>query len=150
MYLPPYQHLLRATHNETDGKHPPDQVTISIGLFNFLLQVALATGDFDEERYLAANPEVREHIALTGKITPNQHFLGFGYFEGRKGILPEVDEQWYLETYPDVAAAIPNGELASATEHFEKAGAVEGRAPSPEYLDVAHQWKELLHPDADR
>jgi hypothetical protein len=148
MYLPPYQQLLRATHNAIDSEHAPEQVTISIGLFNFLLQVALASSDFDEERYLAANPEVRDHIALTGKITPNQHFIGFGYFEGRKGALPEVDELWYLETYPDVAAAIPNGEIASATEHFEKVGAIEGRAPSAEYVDVANQWKMLLNPEA--
>jgi hypothetical protein len=146
MYLPPYELLLRVTQNKARGKNPPNQVTISIGLFNFLLQVALATTDFDEERYLSENPEVRDHIAHTRNITPNQHYIGFGYFEGRKGTLPEVDEHWYLETYRDVATAIPNNDIASAAEHFEKMGAAEGRAPSPEYVDVANQWKKLPNP----
>jgi hypothetical protein len=144
MYFPPYQQLLRATDNETDGKNAPDQVTISIRLFNFLLQAALASADFDEENYLGANPEVGDHISRTGKVTSHQHFVGYGYFEGRKGGLPKVDEQWYLATYPDVAAAIPNSEIASAAEHFELVGAAEGRAPSLEYVDVANQWKSLL------
>jgi len=146
MYLPPYSQLLRATQNQSNGDRAPETVTISMALFHFLLQAALITADFDEERYLAANPEVRDHIVRTGKITPNEHFVGYGYFEGRKGGLPKVDEAWYLNTYRDVAAVIPNHEIASATEHFELVGAAEGRAPSPEYLDVAQQWKKLLNP----
>jgi hypothetical protein len=145
MYLPPYRQLLLATGNLPNGDRAPEKVTISAALFNFLLQAALATADFDEERYLAANPEVRDHIAKTGKITPNEHFVGYGYFEGRTGGLPKVDEAWYLNTYRDVAAVIPNRDIASATEHFELIGAAEGRAPSPEYLDVAQQWKKLLN-----
>jgi len=77
-------------------------------------------------------------------LTPAQHFIGYGYFEGRRGGLPKVDEQWYLQTYRDVAQAVQSGQIASATEHFEIIGAAEGRAPSKEYLDVAKQWKNLL------
>jgi hypothetical protein len=146
MYFPPYNQLLRAAQNgngnSTDTKH----ITISRALFDFLLQTALATADFDEEAYLAANPEVKLHIERTGSITPNQHFVGYGYFEGRKGALPKVDEQWYLSTYRDVAAAVANGQVSSAREHFELVGAAEGRAPSQEYVDVANQWKKLLRP----
>jgi SAM-dependent methyltransferase len=39
------------------------------------------------------------------------------------------DEQWYLATYPDVAAAVRQGHFASALEHFKQYGIVEGRFP---------------------
>lgn len=43
---------------------------------------------------------------------------------------PAFDEEFYLETYPDVAAAIGRGEYASAREHYLAYGAAEGRAAS--------------------
>ena len=140
MYFPPYSQLLQSTKNGADSGH----VTLSIELFNFLLQTALATVDFDEANYLAANPDIRSNLAKTRELTPAQHFIGYGYFEGRRGGMPKVDEQWYLQTYRDVAQAVQNGQIGSATEHFEIIGAAEGRAPSKEYLDVAKQWKRLL------
>jgi hypothetical protein len=143
MYLPPYSQLLKkAVAGRTaagDG-----EVVLSIGLFQFLLQAALGTADFDEEQYLAANPDVRSKLAKSREFTPAQHFVGYGYFEGRRGGLPRVDEQWYLQTYPDVAQAVNKGQIASASEHFEIIGAGEGRAPSRAYVDVARQWKTLL------
>ncbi|MGA2537709.1 MAG: hypothetical protein ABSF53_16950, partial [Terracidiphilus sp.] len=144
MYLPPYQQLLRATHNEPNGEQATDHVTIPFALFKFLLQAALSSADFDEEAYLAANAEVRDNLSRAGNITPHQHFVWYGYFEGRRGGLPKVDEPWYLATYSDVAAGIPNRDIASATEHFEQVGAAEGRAPSLEYVDEANEWKQIL------
>jgi hypothetical protein len=41
-----------------------------------------------------------------------------------------VDEQWYVETYPDVAEAVRDGSIASAKEHFLFWGYVEGRFAS--------------------
>jgi hypothetical protein len=43
------------------------------------------------------------------------HNIGFGYFEGRTGGTPTVDELWYLTTYPDVAEAVKLGRVQSAT-----------------------------------
>jgi hypothetical protein len=37
------------------------------------------------------------------------------------------DEQWYLEKYPDVAAAVKEGSLRSGRTHFEHSGRAEGR-----------------------
>lgn len=143
MYLPPYKQLLSATTNYSDGKDS-DQVAITLGFLKFLLQAALAASDFDEDRYLAENPDVRSSLASNNHFTPAQHYIGFGYFEGRRGGMPKVDEQWYLQTYRDVGDAVRDKRIASATEHFETAGASEGRAPSREYVDVANQWKKLL------
>ena len=41
----------------------------------------------------------------------------------------EVDEDWYLATYDDVAEGVETGEIASATEHFRRHGYKEGRLP---------------------
>jgi hypothetical protein len=39
------------------------------------------------------------------------------------------DEKWYLETYPDIAAAVESGEIPSAERHFRDIGYFEGRLP---------------------
>jgi hypothetical protein len=41
----------------------------------------------------------------------------------------EVDEEWYLAQYPDVAEAIQQGTITSAKEHFLSDGYFEGRLP---------------------
>ena len=41
----------------------------------------------------------------------------------------QVDEEWYLAQYPDVAEAIREGGIRSAREHFLNDGYFEGRAP---------------------
>ncbi len=40
-----------------------------------------------------------------------------------------VEESWYIETYPDVYAAILAGRTSSAAAHFRAAGYREGRLP---------------------
>lgn len=41
------------------------------------------------------------------------------------------DERWYFETYPDVKAAVSQGDVASALDHYISAGYYEGRSPGP-------------------
>ncbi|MEJ0046134.1 MAG: hypothetical protein WDN04_08415 [Rhodospirillales bacterium] len=41
-----------------------------------------------------------------------------------------VDEVWYVKRYPDVAAAILSGDMASAAAHFRISGYFEGRLPA--------------------
>jgi len=50
----------------------------------------------------------------------------------------DVDEQWYLEQYPDVAEAIRTGIVASAKEHFLNDGYFEGRIPF--LIKVDEKW----------
>ena len=144
MYFPPYDQLIRAAKKTAAAGQESDRITLPLNLFKFLLQAALASADFNEEYYLAANPDVRKRLDNTRELSANQHYVGYGYFEGRRGGMPQVDEQWYLQTYPDVASAVKSGQVASASEHFEVVGAAEGRAPSRAYLDVASEWKILF------
>lgn len=45
-------------------------------------------------------------------------------------LLP-FDEKWYCEQYPDIAAAVANGEMRSAHDHFISNGFFEGREGIP-------------------
>lgn len=56
----------------------------------------------------------------------------------------QVNEQWYLEQNPDIAAACASGNL-SAQQHFAKSGYFEGRLPYE--LKVDEQWYLQQYPD---
>lgn len=55
------------------------------------------------------------------------------------------DERWYLETYPDVDAAVQRGDESSALSHYMFTGYYEGRSPGPWF--VHKQWYEQFYQD---
>ena len=57
----------------------------------------------------------------------------------------EVDEQWYLVQYPDVAEAIAQGKTTSARQHFMDDGYFENRLPSR--ITVNERWYYSNYPD---
>ena len=57
----------------------------------------------------------------------------------------DVDEKWYLQQYPDIAAAIATGKIKSAKDHFVNDGYFEGRLPSA--LQVDEKWYLQEYPD---
>jgi hypothetical protein len=144
MYFPPYEQLLTAASRSVADNRSAPSVTIPKKLFDFLLQAALTTAQFDEKSYLDQNPDIKAGLGRGNELTAHQHYIGYGYFEGRHGGGPKVEEAWYLKTYPDVASAVKSGAAKSAADHFEIAGASEGRAPSQGSVPVAQQWKDLL------
>lgn len=88
----------------------------------------MAVKFFDEQWYLARNPDVAE-LVQQGGITAEQHFEQYGVVEGRSPS-PLFQADYYLQQNPDVAAAVAAGET-TAYAHFEANGHVEGRAASP-------------------
>ena len=54
----------------------------------------------------------------------------------------EVDEQWYLERYPDIAEAISQGVVRSPRVHFVNDGYFEGRLPFPIVVDERYYLAE--------
>ena len=94
--------------------------------------------------YLSANKDIQD-AAKKGQVPdPKAHYLKFGFFEGRRGAAPAVDEAWYRRTYTDIGAAVRKGEVTSGAEHFETIGAEEFRAPSASYLADALEWKKAV------
>ena len=143
MYVPPYDVILNALGLSPLDIEADRPVTIPAQLFRFFLEGAVAQGAFDERYYLTSNPDVKEAVSRGRIENARSHYVGFGYFENRRGGTPPVDESWYLRTYPDVASAIRTGRVGSATEHFETTGALEWRAPQVEMLQDAQLWKAV-------
>lgn len=145
MYVPPYKSLLRSIQSPHDSLAPTKVVAIPDELFKLLLQLAVAQSDFDEADYLRFNPDVKDAVRRGQIESGRQHYIGYGYFEGRLGGMTKVDERWYLSKYPDVALAVREGRVASATDHFNCAG--EGRSPSASQQKYAAQWKKAIFGD---
>jgi hypothetical protein len=57
----------------------------------------------------------------------------------------EIDEQWYLRTYEDIADATRAGSVRSARQHFIDDGYFEGRLPFP--IAVDERWYLSANPD---
>jgi hypothetical protein len=57
----------------------------------------------------------------------------------------QVDEEWYLQEYGDIAQAIQDGKLTSAKQHFIDDGYFEGRRPFA--MPVNEHWYLEQYPD---
>ena len=143
MYIPPYDVILNELGLIRGDIEAGKPVTIPAKLFKVLLEVAVSQASFDEKNYLDRNPDVKDAVSNRSIANARRHYVGFGYFENRRGGTPPVDEGWYLRSYPDVASAIRTGQVGSATEHFETTGVQEWRAPRVEMLQDAELWKTL-------
>jgi hypothetical protein len=83
----------------------------------------------DEVWYRSQYPDVNGQIP--GQfLSARDHFIRFGYQQGRIPIKPIFDEAWYLTTYPDVVEAVRSGRVKSGYDHFIQNGYAEGRKPS--------------------
>ncbi|MGJ0396878.1 MAG: class I SAM-dependent methyltransferase [Methylocystis sp.] len=99
------------------------------------LQETPTPQSFNEQDYLAVNPDVAEAVRL-GKIRSGwSHFKKFGHIEGRRQKVAEdevatpenFDEARYLALNPDVREAIALGQFASGRAHFDAFGRAQGR-----------------------
>ncbi|MEM7224688.1 MAG: hypothetical protein AAF495_17050 [Pseudomonadota bacterium] len=86
---------------------------------------------FDEEFYLAENPDVAAAIA-DGAFdgTAEDHYIEFGDREGRD---PNAlfDVAFYFLSNPDVAALVDIGAFETSLNHYETLGVIEERANLP-------------------
>jgi hypothetical protein len=144
MYVPPLESLYRHLAVRQLAFDGEQQVQLSSKFFKFILQLAIAHCDFDEGDYLDKNPDVRKAVERGEVESGFVHYVEYGYFEGRRGGIPSVDEKWYNKQYPDVAAGIAAGKIKDATEHFYSIGAAEGRSPNQANEIEAAQWKKVL------
>jgi hypothetical protein len=144
MFVPSAVSLLSALKIDQAVFENGGTVQIPVGLLKLLLQIALASSEFNEDDYLRENPDVAKAISSGQIDSAHLHYIEFGYFERRPDGSPEVDEDWYVEKYPDVAAAIREGRVRSAKHHFYTVGAGEGRSPNVEQMENAAQWKRAL------
>ena len=57
----------------------------------------------------------------------------------------DVDEEWYLQQYEDIARAVRSGTVPSGRRHFIDDGYFEGRLPFP--IRVDERWYLEQNPD---
>jgi hypothetical protein len=83
--------------------------------------------DWNEQAYLAANPDISALVA-EGRF-PNgfEHYRAAGFFEFRPSGFPSWNEQQYLAENPDVVPLIRQGLFFTGYQHYVKQGKAEGR-----------------------
>jgi hypothetical protein len=102
---------------------------------------------FDDFWYMNQYPDVIEGIASGDIDGPKDHYLRYGYFEGRLPYEIIVDEPWYLSTYPDIPEAIKNKVVSSGQDHFIRTGYREGRLPFEGFrFETAESVKPVAPP----
>ena len=82
---------------------------------------------FDEEFYLANNPDVQAAVKAGSFKSGLEHFQQYGIKEHRVSVSAFYEETDYLQKYPDVATAVKNGAFNSGLQHYIEYGETEGR-----------------------
>lgn len=140
-YVPPPS-VMKKLVRRSVGLTGEETVSMPAPVYNKLLETALAAV-FDDDAYLKRFPDIKAAIDAGKLQSALQHFLVFGYGEGRPPRQYDVDEAWYLSTYRDVAKAVGAGQVGNATQHFEAFGFAEGRAPNRNYEKTVAEWRRL-------
>lgn len=92
-------------------------------------------------KYLPPFESLRDNLKMTtirGKPAPNMTYDDIRNLISRLLSIVEVDEDWYLARYSDVAEAIREGRVKSGRDHFINNGYFEGRLPFP--LTIDEEW----------
>lgn len=144
MFVPPYQIMAEAIRPSLDGPRVTERVLLPRAMFQLMLRLLLEQVPFDEQDYLSRNPDVAEAVARGDVPSARQHFVSKGYFEGRSGGCPIVDDDWYLKANADVAREVRKGAIGSARDHYVAAGAQEWRSPSRQDSALVEEWKQAL------
>ena len=92
---------------------------------------------FDEQAYLAANPDVKAAVEAGAIRSGADHYARHGIAENRPlsarvgatplELPPDFDERDYLAANPDVRAAVEAGAIPSGADHYARHGLAENR-----------------------
>jgi hypothetical protein len=86
-----------------------------------------------------------EISTIRGELRVNVSYEDFIRILKRMIVGTEVDEEWYLRAYEDIAEAVREGTIESAQRHFVEDGYFEGRLPFP--IRVDDRWYMNQYPD---
>jgi hypothetical protein len=137
-------HALRVNRERLSSK---SKIAIDAKLLRGLVQAIIARSPFSDDFYLRTYPDIAEAHAAGTIPDLHRHFIESGFFEGRFGAPPTVDEAFYTSYYKDVGLAVTRGEIPSATEHYLRQGAAEGRIPNREVKPEVDYWISVLRDD---
>lgn len=127
-----------------DSLNANNKIAVHPAIIRFLITQCLKHMDFNLDTYLLQNPDISSALKNRELKDAFDHFVNYGYFEGRKVPTEKFDEKWYLSKYPDVADALDKKLLASAQEHYELCSKEEMRAPNKDINEEMRLWGNLL------
>ena len=99
-------------------------------------------------KYLPPFDLIRRSVEIStirGELRVNVSYEDFIRLLKKMIVGTEVDEDWYLRTYEDIAKAVREGLIKSAQQHFVEDGYFEGRLPYP--MKVDERWYMVQYPD---
>lgn len=99
-------------------------------------------------KYLPPFDLIRRSVEIStirGELRVSVSYEDFIRLLKRMIVGTEVDEEWYLRTYEDIANAIREGAIETAQQHFVEDGYFEGRLPFP--IRVDERWYTNQYPD---
>lgn len=105
-YLPHIDLLLQALRVNRDRLNSKSKVAIDAKLLRGLVQAMVARAPFSDEFYLQTYPDIAQAHAAGTIPDLHRHFIESGFFEGRFGVPPTVDEAFYTSYYKDVGQAL--------------------------------------------
>jgi hypothetical protein len=126
-YVPPFDLIRRSV--EISTVRGELRVNVSYEDFIEILKSLIVGVEVDEAWYLRTYEDIQLALNEGAIASAHQHFVQYGYFEGRLPFPVQVDEAWYMQQYPDVAESIQQGSVTSAQSHFDQDGYREGRLP---------------------
>lgn len=85
---------------------------------------------WNEESYLAFNPDVTAAVKSGGFASGQDHYRKVGVKEGRRGGFSGWDEEGYLLDHPEVRNAVHSGQFPSGAIHWVTAGQARGYLPN--------------------
>ncbi len=149
-YLPHIDMFLRALRINRERLGSKTKIAVDAKLLRHMLQSLAEAAPFSDDFYLENNPDVAQAHAAGQIANLRAHFVEQGYFEGRSGAAPAVNEAFYASSYPDVADAVRRGDVVSGTEHYLRSGAAEGRVPNAQAKLQIESWMAVLRDEAAR
>ena len=147
-YLPHVDLMLQAMRINRDRLNSRSKIAIDAKLLRMLIQSIVVHLPFSAEFYTRTYPDIGE-AAAGGKIPDlHRHYVETGFFEGRIGAPPPVDDAFYTTLYKDVALAVQRGDVTSAGDHYVRSGAAEGRLPNAQLKSELDAWMSVLRLNA--
>jgi hypothetical protein len=128
-YVPPHFGRFKQMAKVYGWEQGHETLTMSRSGFLTLMQELLAFADFDEAWYLSTYKDVADAVAQKKIASARDHYLNFGYFEGRLPNAKGFDAEFYAKQYGDVVRALNGSDPALLLHHFLTHGYAEGRRP---------------------
>lgn len=143
-YFPAGDTLVSLLKIDTTKLDSDSEVRVPTYLLVALLRAVVSQLPFSARYYTQTYSDIADAVQRGELRDLHQHFIDFGFLEGRVGAPPAVDEHFYMTTYPDVAEAVKKGAVKSARDHYLQFGVAEGRIPSAEARADVERWVAVI------